>query len=64
MYVGGACIAHAQCSVACMTVERGTQTEKCAWSFEIACGVMGLGLCVQVRVRTRARKWLFFCFKK
>ena len=56
MYVGGACIAHAQCSMACMTVERGTQTEKCAWSFEIACGVMGLGLCVQVRVRTRARK--------
>ena len=35
--VGGACIAHAQCSTARMTVERGTQTEKCAWSFEIGC---------------------------
>ena len=45
-----------------MMVERGTQTEKCAWSFEIACGVMGLGLCVQVRVRSRAGKWLFFLY--
>ena len=39
--VGGACIAHAQCSLARRTVERGTHwTEKCARSFEIACGVM------------------------
>ena len=56
--VGGACIAHAQCSTARMTVERGTR--KSVHDRSKLLVVYWLGLKVRVRARARAKKWILF----